>query len=76
MATITFRSDDAVDKALEELMSDGRDRSAVIREAILAAQHEAFRQRLREESLRVFNDPADRAEIRAIQEEMDELRAW
>ena len=78
MTTITFRTDPQTDAALEELMPpDGSvERSALIREAILAAAREMRRKRLREEALRIAADPADRAEVAAIQEDMDAIRAW
>ena len=77
MATITFRTDDAVDSALEELGKGGeRERSQIIREAILAAARQRRRERMRAEALAVANDPDDLAEIRRVQQEMDEIRAW
>lgn len=78
MATITFRTDEFVDEALRELTSDDRDRSTVIREAILDAWRSRQRERLRQESMAIADDPADRAEIRAIMAEMEELApdAW
>jgi Arc/MetJ-type ribon-helix-helix transcriptional regulator len=78
MTTITFRTDPQTDAALDELTpSDGNvDRSTVIREAILLAARESRRQRLREEALRIAADPADIAEVAAIQKEMDAVRAW
>jgi Arc/MetJ-type ribon-helix-helix transcriptional regulator len=78
MATITFRTDPPTDAALDELTppDENVDRSTVIRKAILVAARELRRQRLREEALRIAADPADRAEVAAIQEEMDAIRAW
>lgn len=76
MATITFRTDDAVDQALRAL-SDGRgDRSQVIREAILDAWRNRQDDVVREQAIAIANDPEDRAEVRAILEEMESLRAW
>lgn len=73
MATVTFRTDAAVDDALRELTSGGLDRSTVIRDAILAAWRRQQDEALREESLRIANDPEDRAEIQAIMAEMADL---
>jgi hypothetical protein len=78
MATITFRTDPATDAALAELTPDDPavDRSAVIREAIKAAAAARRRERLREEAVRIAADPDDRAEVAAIQQDMESLRAW
>ncbi|MFT4262486.1 MAG: hypothetical protein QM572_03825 [Nocardioides sp.] len=79
MSTITFRADAVTEQALLGLVSDGIDRSTAIRDAILAAFEAKQRARLREESQRIANDPADRAEIAAIQAEMADLApddAW
>lgn len=73
MATVTFRTDRAVDEALQHLTADGADRSTVIREAIVEAWQRKQDDALRAESLRIANDPADRAEIQAIMAEMADL---
>jgi hypothetical protein len=75
MATITFRTDAAVDSALEDLNPDGRDRSAVIRDAILAAAKITRRERMRQQAIEVASDPEDVAEMRRIRAEMDALSA-
>lgn len=77
MATITFRTDDEVDRAIAD-MSRGRevDRSTVIRDAILLAWRERQRQELRLEAERLARDPANLAEIKAVQEDLADLRAW
>lgn len=77
MSTITFRTDPAVDAALDEL-SDGerRERSAIIRDAILQAAKAHRRERIRTESERLANDPDDAAEMVAVQKDMEHLRAW
>ncbi len=76
MSTITIRTDHEVDRALAELMADGRDRSTAIREAILAAWRSRQAERLRVESAALAVDPVDVAEARAVLAEMDALRAW
>jgi len=75
MATITFRTDDAVDEALASL-ANGRDRSQVIREAILTAARVRAEERLRAEAQALADDEADRAEARAVLADMEHLRAW
>jgi predicted transcriptional regulator len=76
MSTITFRADDEVDRALAELSAENRDRSQVIRDAILAAWRLRRREQLRAEAEAVASDPDDRAEARAVLADMESLRAW
>jgi predicted transcriptional regulator len=76
MATITFRTDEDVDRALIELGAGERDRSQVIREAILSAWHRRRAERLRAEAEALAADPNDRAEARAVLADMESLRAW
>lgn len=76
MATITFRTDDEVDRALADLAMGDRDRSQVIRDAVLAAWHRERAERLRQEAEALANDPQDRAEARAVLADMETLRAW
>jgi predicted transcriptional regulator len=76
MTTITFRADDDVDRALAELTSGDRDRSQVIREAILAAWRARQAERLRAEAESVAADPQDVAEARSVLADMESLRAW
>ena len=76
MSVITFRTDDEVDHALAELAGGERDRSQVIREAILAAWRRRREERLRAEAEAVAADPDDRAEARAVLADMESLRAW
>jgi predicted transcriptional regulator len=72
MSTITFRADDEVDRALAELSAENRDRSQVIRDAILAAWRLRRREQLRAEAEAVASDPDDRA----VLADMESLRAW
>ncbi|WP_131745035.1 hypothetical protein [Frankia sp. Cppng1_Ct_nod] len=76
MATITFRTDEGVDRALADLSAGERDRSQVIREAILAAWHRRQAERLRAEAEVLAADPVDRAEAQAVLADMELLRAW
>ncbi|MGL5929498.1 MAG: hypothetical protein ACRCY8_11230 [Dermatophilaceae bacterium] len=75
MATITFRTDPAVDEALDELV-EGGDRSRAIREAILVAYRVRRAARLRAEAEDLAADEADVAEARAVLADMESLRAW
>ena len=74
--TITVRADAEIADALDELMSDGGTRSSVVRAAILAAARKHRRVRLRAEAERLAADPEDAAEMRAVREDMESLRAW
>lgn len=76
MATLTIRTDDAVERALAELTRNGRSRSEAARAAILAAERQARRARLRAEAEALRNDPDDVAAARDLAADMDSLRAW
>ena len=76
MSTITFRADDDVNEALADLTSGDRDRSQVIREAILAAWRLRQAERLCAEAEAVAADPDDVAEARSVLADMESLRAW
>jgi Arc/MetJ-type ribon-helix-helix transcriptional regulator len=76
MATITIRTDDAVDEALEALTAGHKSRSDAIREAILLAHRAQRHARLRAEAEALRNDPDDVAASRELASEMDQLRAW
>ncbi|MEV8511263.1 hypothetical protein [Dactylosporangium sp. NPDC051484] len=76
MSTITFRTDDDVDQALAELTSGDRDRSQVIRDAILAAWRTRREEQIRAEAEAVAVDADDVAEARAVLADMESLRAW
>lgn len=76
MAVITFRTDAASEKALTALTADGTTNSEAIRQALADAVRMRRREKMRRESLEIMNDPAELAEMRAIQQEMEELRAW
>jgi predicted transcriptional regulator len=76
MSTITFRADDEIDRALADLTSGERDRSQVIREAILAAWRLRRDEQLRAEAESLAADTDDRAEVRAVLSDMESLRAW
>lgn len=59
-----------------ELTSGDRDRSQVIREAVLAAWRTRREEQVRAEAEPVAADPEDRAEARTVLADMDSLRAW
>jgi Arc/MetJ-type ribon-helix-helix transcriptional regulator len=76
VSTLTIRTDDELERALASLTSDGRSRSDAARAAILAAEREQRRARMRAEAEALRDDPEDVALSRLLAAEMDELRAW
>lgn len=76
MKTITVRTDEQVEEALRELTSDGFTRSEAVRRAILLAGQERRRKQLVAEARALAEDPDDLAEMRAIQADLEPLRAW
>lgn len=58
------------------LTSGGRSRSEVARAAILAAEREQRRARMRAEAEALRDDPEDIAASRQLAAEMDAARAW
>ena len=76
MTVVNFRTDERTDRALAELTADGSTVSDAIRQALVDAVWLRRREKMREESRALANDPTDLAESRRVLEEMDELRAW
>jgi predicted DNA-binding protein len=73
--TISFRPDERTTMELEAL-ARGRTTSAVLRELIHKSYLEDLYARAIADAERLRDDPEDRAELAAIAEEMDEIRAW
>lgn len=76
MATITFRTDEAVDEALEALAGTEKSRSEAVREAILLAYRELRHAQLRAEAEALRDDPDDVAASKQLAAEMESVRAW
>jgi len=76
MSTISFRADSATEAALRGLTSGDLDRSAAIREAILAAWRLRQAAALQAEAEALAHDAEDRREIQAVHADLEELRAW
>jgi Arc/MetJ-type ribon-helix-helix transcriptional regulator len=76
MSTLTIRTDTEVERALDELTSEGRSRSEAARAAILEAERMHRRARLRAEAEELRNDPEDVAASRELAAELDGIRAW
>jgi Arc/MetJ-type ribon-helix-helix transcriptional regulator len=74
--TISVRLDEDAQRALAELEATGMTRSEAVREGLeAAAKRLRDRRRLAAEAAALAQDEADRAEIAAINEMMEELRA-
>jgi hypothetical protein len=73
--TISFRVDERTMAELRELAGD-RALSDAIREAIHAQYLAKLYEQAARDSERLRNDPADLAEIKAIDVEMREISAW
>lgn len=76
MTMVTFRSDDALDDVLTRLARPGESRSDTIRRAIRDADTLARRDRMRREAEDLVEDDAEVAEARAVQADLEALRAW
>src|SRR6476646_3984198 len=66
MSTLTIRTDPQVEKALESLTRDGRSRSEAVRAAILAADREKRRARMRAEAEDMRRDAGEAAGSRKL----------
>ena len=73
--TISFRADERTAAELKEL-AGGRNLSDVIRESIHATYVAKLYARAAADAERLRNDPADLAEIQAVNADMDEISAW
>ena len=73
--TISFRPDDRTTEELR-VLTRGRKTSEVLRELIHKSYLEDLYARAIADAERLRNDPEDQAELAAIAEEMDEIRAW
>lgn len=67
MGALNVRTDEAMEKALNALTSDGRSRSEAVRYALLRTYKEALLEQATADAERLENDPDDRAEMLAIQ---------
>jgi Arc/MetJ-type ribon-helix-helix transcriptional regulator len=76
MSALTIRTDPSVERALDALTKDGKSRSEAARDAILAAEREQRRARMRAEAEALRNDPDDVEASKELAAEMEEIRAW
>jgi hypothetical protein len=73
--TISFRPDERTTRELE-VLTRGRNTSQVLRELIHKSYLEDIYARAVADAERLRADAGDRAELTAVAQEMDELRAW
>lgn len=73
--TISFRPDERTTSELR-MLTRGRKTSEVLRELIHKSYLEDLYARAVADAERLRNDSEDRAELAAIAQEMDEIRAW
>lgn len=76
MGTLTIRTDEKTEEALEELTADGLSKSEAARAAILEAGRAHRRKVMREEAEALRDDPQERAAVKELAAEMDQISAW
>ena len=76
VSTVTIRTDEETDQALDVLTRGGRSRSEAVRDAILLAYREGRAAELRAEAEAAASDPDDLAGVRAIRAELDAISLW
>ena len=77
MTQMVVRIDEATERALAHLMElTGLNKSEVVRKTIQEAERQAIIERVRRQANALREDPKDRAEMLALADEMDSLRAW
>ena len=73
--TISFRADERTAAELRALAGD-RNLAEAIREAIHAQYVASLYAQAAADAERLRNDPADLAEVAAVNEELDQISAW
>ena len=73
---ITFRPTAEDTENLAILTADGTSPTHAIRHALEIAAHNKRQEDLRADAARLAASPEYQAEIRAVREDLDELRAW
>jgi predicted DNA-binding protein len=77
MSQIVVRSDEETDRALQHLVElTGKTRSVAVREAIKVAERETLLALASRQAAALREDPRDLAEMAAVAEDMESLRAW
>jgi hypothetical protein len=73
---ITFRPTAEDTENLAILTADGTSPTRAIRSALALAAHQKHQADLRADAARLVANSEYQAEIRAVRDELDELRAW
>jgi hypothetical protein len=73
---ITFRPTSEDTENLAILTADGTSPTRAIRSALGLAAHQRHQADLRADAARLAANPDYQAEIRAVRDDLDELRAW
>jgi hypothetical protein len=73
--TISFRADEQIAAELRAL-AGGRNLADAVREAIHAQYVASLYRQAAADAERLRNDPADVAEVAAVNAELDEISAW
>ncbi len=73
---ITFRPTAEDTENLAILTADGTSPTRAIRSALELAAHQKHQADLRADAARLAANPDYQAEIRAVRDDLDELRAW
>ena len=77
MSQIVIRTDPETSQALTHLVElTGLNRSEIVRDAIRSAEREVVLARVQQQAQAVCEDSRDRAEMLAVAEDMEEVRAW
>jgi predicted transcriptional regulator len=75
-STFTVRVDERTEQELAALLERGRSRNAVISEAVHTLYRQMVLDQVRRETAALAEDLDEQAEIRKVQEDLEDLRAW
>lgn len=77
MTQMVVRVDEATERALAHLIElTGLNKSEVVRKTLQEAERQAVLERVRLQADALREDPTDRAEMLALADEMESMRAW
>lgn len=77
MTQMVVRLDEATERALAHLMEfTGLSKSEVVRKTLQEAERQAIIERARHQADALREDPEDSAEMLALADEMESIRAW
>ena len=75
MSLVNVRISGAAETALQELTANGLSVSEAVRDALVMAARLRRREQMRVEALRAMADPDDRAAVRRVMEDWDDVGA-